>query len=223
MPFIDLDLVLRSLCANVLDRAAVRTLAVVRHLSSALDIPVDVACSLVAPLNTLGIGDDEDPADLFDRTFNGRLADIDRTVLLASDFLAPAYRGFRRLTCAGDVLAPANKEYRQRVVARWACPRPASAEIVQRFRQDYHALREQSPFDEDEFGLPALSLLHRVSRLAAAPRARAGRAVRRARRAERRPVDPRAQHLRPADRHSADGTGLLTGSWPPAPSRTGSG
>ena len=96
MPFIDLDLVLRSLCANVLDRAAVRTLAAVRQVSSALEIPVDVACSLVAPLNTVGIGDDQDPADLFDRTFNGRLADIDRTVLLASDFLAPAYRGFRR-------------------------------------------------------------------------------------------------------------------------------
>ncbi len=168
MPFIDLDLVLRSLCANVLDRAAVRTLAAVRQVSSALEIPVDVACSLVAPLNTVGIGDDQDPADLFDRTFNGRLADIDRTVLLASDFLAPAYRGFRRLTCAGDVLAPANKEYRQRVARALGLSETGLGQIVQRFRQEYHARREQSPFDEDEFGLPALSLLHRVSRLAAA-------------------------------------------------------
>ena len=41
-------------------------------------------------------------------------------------------------------------------------------EIVQRFRQKYRALRETSPFDEDELGLPALSVLHRVGRLAGA-------------------------------------------------------
>jgi len=168
MPFTDLDLVLRSLCGNVLDRRAIRTLAVVKRLGLSFGLPVDVVCSLVAPMNTVGIGDAQDPADLFDRTFNGRFAQIDSTVLLASDFLAPTYRRYRRLTCAGDVLAPSNKEYRQRVARALGLSETGVAEIVQRFRQKYRALRADSPFDEDYVGLPALSLLHRVTRLAGA-------------------------------------------------------
>jgi hypothetical protein len=168
MPFTDLDLVLRSLCGNVLDRGAIRTLAVIKQLAFSLGLPVDVVCSLVAPMNTVGIGDGQDPADLFDRTFNGRFAQIERTVILASDFLAPAYRQYRRLTCAGDVLAPANKEYRRRLARALGLSESGLAEIVQRFRRKFRALRANSPFDEDYVGLPALSLLHRVTRLAGA-------------------------------------------------------
>jgi hypothetical protein len=168
MSFPDLDLVLRSLCGNILDRSAIRTLAVVKHVASTFELPIDVACSLVAPMNTLGIGDSEAPADLFNRTFNGRFAEIDGTVILAPAFVPPAYRQYRRLTCAGDVLAPRNKEYRQRVARALGLSETGLGEIVQRFRQKYRALRETSPFDQDEFGLPVLSLLYRVSRLASA-------------------------------------------------------
>ena len=97
------------------------------------------------------------PADLFNRTFNGRFAEIDGTVILASAFITPAYRRYRRLTCAGDVLAPRNKEYRQRVARALGLSETGLGEIVQRFRQKYRALRETSPFDEDELGLPALT------------------------------------------------------------------
>ncbi|HEY8114571.1 MAG TPA: hypothetical protein VII16_17240 [Actinomycetes bacterium] len=145
MSFPDLDLVLRSLCGNILDRSAIRTLAVVKHVASTFELPIDVACSLVAPMNTLGIGDSEAPADLFNRTFNGRFAEIDGTVILAPAFVPPAYRQYRRLTCAGDVLAPRNKEYRQRVARALGLSETGLGEIVQRFRQKYRALRGTAP------------------------------------------------------------------------------
>jgi hypothetical protein len=130
LSFPDLDLVLRSLCGNILDRGAIRTLAVVKHVASTFELPIDVACSLLAPMNTLGIGDGDAPADLFNRTFNGRFAEIDGTVILASAFVAPAYRQYRRLTCAGDVLAPRNKEYRQRVARALGLSETGLGEIV---------------------------------------------------------------------------------------------
>ena len=64
MSFTDLDLILRTCCDNVLNAAAVRTIATVRHLQDVLAVPVDVVCSLVAPMPTLGVGDGETPADL---------------------------------------------------------------------------------------------------------------------------------------------------------------
>ena len=61
MPFTELDQVLRTLCGNVLNREALRTLAVVRYLASTLELPLDVVCGLVAPMDTVGIGDGDVP------------------------------------------------------------------------------------------------------------------------------------------------------------------
>ena len=165
MPLTDLDLVLRSLCGNVLDRAAVRTLAVVRHLAVTLDLPVDVVCSLVAPVDTLGIGDGDAPADLFDRTFNGRAAEVETAVVRGSGFVARAHRHHRALTCTGDLLAPRNADFRRRIVRALGLSETVLAEIVRRFRRQYRTLRRTGPFDGDETGVAALSLLHRVARL----------------------------------------------------------
>jgi Tc toxin complex TcA C-terminal TcB-binding domain/Neuraminidase-like domain/Hemopexin len=165
LPFTQLDLVLRSLCDNVLDAAALRKLAVVRYLAATLELPLDVACSLVAPMDTLGIGDGDAPADLFDRTFNGRFAEIEGAVVRGSAFVAKAQRRHRTLTCTGDLLAPRNTDFRRRVVRALGLSEADLTAIVQRFRRQYRTLQETGPFDEDELAPAALSLLHRVARL----------------------------------------------------------
>ncbi|MGH4001337.1 MAG: Tc toxin subunit A, partial [Pseudonocardiaceae bacterium] len=79
LSFTDLDLVLRTCRGNRIDRAALRVLAVVKHLHHTLDLPIDVVVSLVAPINTLGVGDGDAPADLFNRVFNAPFAVRERT------------------------------------------------------------------------------------------------------------------------------------------------
>ena len=156
------------------------------------------------------IGDDQDPADLFDRTFNGRWADIETTVVSRLEVRpqgtpprpsthlhgGPARAGPHRVPPSGGA-------------RRWCCPRPTSPRSCSSSGRHYDALEETGPFDGDEFGLQALSLLHRVARLTGALEPCPRRVVRRAGRPERRPVDPRTQHLRHAHRHLATGVGLL--------------
>jgi Salmonella virulence plasmid 28.1kDa A protein len=166
LPFADLDLVLRACCGNRIDLAALRRLAVVRDLHRGLDLPVDVVVSLVAPLPTLGIGNDAAPQDLFDRVFNVPYAAAEQTVLRASALLPPAYQGLPVLACRGDLLADRNAGYLRRVAtALGLAPTEVSA-VVRRYRRPASA--EPRPFDGAEIDLAALSLLHRVSRLAAA-------------------------------------------------------
>ncbi|WP_232664458.1 hemopexin repeat-containing protein [Pseudonocardia sp. TRM90224] len=74
------DLVLRSCCDNLIDERALRIIAVVVHLHRTLDLPVDVVCSLAAPM---------DPA-LFTRVFGA----IDLPTVVG-DVLAPANEGYR--------------------------------------------------------------------------------------------------------------------------------
>ena len=167
LSFPDLDLVLRDLCGNVLDRAALRVVAAVTHLAALHDLPVDVVCSLVAPMSTLGIGDDDVPQDLFDRTFNGQMAAIERQVILGSPFVPAAYRDAQVLTCSGDLLAPRNDAFRRRVALALGRSETELAAIVARFRASDLRFRGDGPFDGD-IGVGALSLLHRVSTLARA-------------------------------------------------------
>ncbi|MEU4421777.1 hemopexin repeat-containing protein [Actinoplanes sp. NPDC024001] len=49
LPFADLHLFLRSCCDNRIDAAALRTIAVLRHLQRELDRPLDAVVALVAP------------------------------------------------------------------------------------------------------------------------------------------------------------------------------
>ena len=109
-------------------------MAVVKHLAASLDVPVDVVCSLVAPMDTLGLGDGDAPADLFDRTFNGRVAEIERAVVRGSGFVAPSHRGHRVLTARGDLLAPRNTEFRRRLVRALGLSEADLGEVVRRFR-----------------------------------------------------------------------------------------
>ncbi|MEU8379320.1 hemopexin repeat-containing protein [Streptosporangium sp. NPDC048865] len=169
LSFTDLDLVLRDCCDNRIDAAALRHLAVLLHLHRALDVPIDVAVSLVAPLNTLGAGDGETPRDLFDRVFNVPFATAGAPVILGSARVPHGYAGRPVLTCAGDILATRNREYRRRVTAALSLTEDELAAVVTRFRerpaQDDTA--PPPPFDRAT-GPAELSLLHRVQRLSAA-------------------------------------------------------
>ncbi|MEV0388436.1 hemopexin repeat-containing protein [Nonomuraea sp. NPDC050643] len=165
LSFTDLDVVLRTCCGNRLDLAALRVLAVVVHLARQCDLPIDVACALAAPMDTLGFGAGR---DLFGRTFNPAPPPGVEAgpVILPSPGTGTGGRAV--LGCAGDLLAPHNAEFRARVARCLAMPEGDLAETVGRFRRRRSTALEPGPFDRPEFGLPALSLLHRVARLARA-------------------------------------------------------
>ncbi|MGH3978762.1 MAG: hemopexin repeat-containing protein [Pseudonocardiaceae bacterium] len=174
----DLDLVLRSCCASVLDTAALRTLAVVLELRTRLDLPIDVVCSLAAPMDTAGFAGGVGSPDLFGRTFAPAPAGSGvpaRAVIRPRPDTAPADALWTRaaepgeLVCTGDVLAPANRPFRQRVSAALGLAEADLVTVVQRLR-DHHARTsgEPSPFDRGTVGLGALSLLHRVATLTVA-------------------------------------------------------
>lgn len=169
LSFSDLDLILRSCCHNQLDAAAIRTIAVIKQLHDHYELPVDVACSLVRPINTLGIGDDKTPQDLFNRVFNVKFADIDKAYIAGASFIPARYAtsGYTRLACAGDILSFNNKEYRRRLSKALLLSERDLTFIVTQFRGKYAAdpgTNLLSP--EAAIGVPALSLLHRITRLA---------------------------------------------------------
>ncbi|GAA4198043.1 hypothetical protein GCM10022252_47830 [Streptosporangium oxazolinicum] len=169
LTFTDLDLVLRDCCGNRIDAAALRHLAVLLHLSRGLDVPIDVAVSLVAPLNTLGAGDGEAPRDLFDRVFNVPFATAGAPVILGSARVPHGYAGRPVLACTGDVLATRNGEYRRRVTAALSLTEGELAALVTRFRERPASDDTAPPPPFDRATGPAeLSLLHRIHRFSAA-------------------------------------------------------
>ena len=109
------------------------------------------------------------PADLFDRTFNGRVAEIEEAVVRGS--------GVRRAvppaaTACSPARAtsshPATRSSAAASSARWACPRPTSPRSCAGSGSHYRALREDQPVRRRDRPGRALSLLHRVSTLAGA-------------------------------------------------------
>ncbi|WP_326558464.1 hemopexin repeat-containing protein [Micromonospora sp. NBC_01796] len=163
----ELDLVLRGCCGNRLDGDALRVLAVVLRLRDQLSLPVEVVCSLAAPMDTIGIGPDGNSPDLFGRTFDTGPEGIERSLIWPWPGAAPA--GRTELICTGDLLAPANREYRRRLAGALAMAEADLVATVDALREHYALTpQEPSPFDRGEIGLGALSLLHRVSRLTTA-------------------------------------------------------
>ncbi|OLB74337.1 MAG: hypothetical protein AUI14_23830 [Actinobacteria bacterium 13_2_20CM_2_71_6] len=167
LSFTDLDLVLRTCCDNRIDTAALQTIAVVIRLGRDCDLPVDVVVSLVAPINTLGIGDEDTPRDLFNRIFNVPFVAVDRTLLRVPAYLPPGYAGLPELVWIGDLLTPGNAGYRRRVAAALGIADGVLVAIVDRYRARA-ADGTPGPFDRGGPGLAALSLLHRITRLATA-------------------------------------------------------
>src|SRR5262249_46209390 len=66
----DLDWLLQSACDNTLDDAALQAIAVALDIRKLSEWPMDEICALWSVPKAHGFGDDEIPADLFDRAFN---------------------------------------------------------------------------------------------------------------------------------------------------------
>jgi hypothetical protein len=133
MSLSDLDLVLRDCCGNELNLPALRILAAIMWLQKGLDLPIDVVCALVAPMNTIGLGDEDRPGNLFGRVFGA----------------PPAY--------TGDILAELNRPYRQWLTRVLGLTEADIVATVTRFRA-----RKLGPFERADADAD-LSLLHRIS------------------------------------------------------------
>ena len=164
LAFPDLDLLLRSCCGGTLDRAALRTVAALLAIGRSADLPIDVVCSLVAPLDTAGLDGTGTTSTLFDRVFNA--APTAAAPVLVPTAPDPATNGRRVLACAGDILAPRNREFRGRVGRALGLADGDLTAIVERFRAR-SARWPARPFDRTDTTAD-LSLLHRVSRLVTA-------------------------------------------------------
>lgn len=74
--FADLDIALRSIeppnsaKATEIDEKAIQGLAAIKKLQTRLGLQVDELCAFWSDMNTFGIGNQQAPQDLFDRTFN---------------------------------------------------------------------------------------------------------------------------------------------------------
>jgi hypothetical protein len=158
-----LDLVLRDCCGNRIDAAALHTIAVVVHLQRDLDLPLDVVVSLLAPITARGFGTGPEPQDLFDRVFNRPFVATERTFVRGSRYRPPGYADLAELSCAGDILAARNAAYRRRITAALSISDGDLAAVVTRYRRG----DGPGPFD-GEIGPAALSILHRITRLASA-------------------------------------------------------
>ncbi|MEV4316133.1 hemopexin repeat-containing protein [Actinocrispum sp. NPDC049592] len=150
----DADIVLRRCCGNKINAEALRTLAVVIHLSRTLTLPIDVITSLTGPIDD----------DLFERVFNEPFA-TEHTVIQGPATKVPA--GTTVLTISGDILHPRNKDYRVRVARSIGLSDPDLGTVVTRIRKRYTGLGTQpGPFDPA--GLKSVALLHRVAKLTTA-------------------------------------------------------
>jgi hypothetical protein len=168
LSFPELDLVLRSCCGNRIDGAALRTIAALVAVGrSCSGLPMDVVCSLVAPLDTTGLDGAGTSPSLFDRVFNPPATAAEPVLVpTAPD---PAANGRRVLACTGDILAPRNKEYRRRVARALGLSDNDLVAVVERFRAHSAGWAAAArPFDRADGDVADLSLLHRVSRLVSA-------------------------------------------------------
>jgi hypothetical protein len=150
-----------------LDGQVIQRIAVIKQLCDRYDIAIDVACSFFSPVNVLGIGNDSEPQDLFNRVFNVKFAQFDKKYISSSYFVPQQYAEYTSLTCLDDILALNNKEYRVRVHQALSMSDVQLTTIVTKFRE--HAkLAGTGPSlldSQAEIGLSALSLLFRLSQL----------------------------------------------------------
>ena len=168
--FTDLDLMLRACCGNRLDAEAIRRIAVIRQIGVKYEAPVDVVCAFFSDINSLGIGDEEEPQDLFNRTFNGKYARLDNAYIRQGEYVPAQYHSrqampYRELVCSGDILSEGNREYRKRLLRGLRLSDRDFELIVTTFRNRLKVDGHPGSVLENNLGIAGLSLLFRISRL----------------------------------------------------------
>lgn len=165
--FSDLDLILRSCCGNHLNDQALQIISIIDQIHNRHKIPTDIVCSLFSNINILGIGDNEEPEDLFNRIFNKKFAKLEKKYIYASNFAPQKYSGYIPLVCSSDLLSQDNKDYRKCLCRALNISEKELISIIDRFRawaaSDKTRVSLLNP--DQEMGLAALSLLFRITKL----------------------------------------------------------
>jgi DNA-binding transcriptional MerR regulator len=165
MSISDCNLILRSCCDSELNKAALQKFAIVRHLRTQFDLSVEEACALLSTVNTLGLGDETEPTDLFNTTFNGKWAKFDKQYLSGSTYTPDAYTHYERIEGVPDLLDDKNEGIRKRIRQALGISSGDLEGIVKRIRaraekpQNGYVSRLQQSKNVD---LAAFSLLYRT-------------------------------------------------------------
>lgn len=167
---LDLELVIRTVCGNQLDKMAIQKLAVVKMIHDKFDLPIDACCAFFANMNVAGLGNENEPADLFNRTFNNDFSSFDNKYILGSAFIPEAFtteNGHQMMWAKGDLLSVENTDYRKRVEKALHISSRDLELIVQKFRMHFgEASHGQHIFETTvDDARPALDVLYRLSNL----------------------------------------------------------
>jgi hypothetical protein len=179
LSFTDLDLILRSCCQNQLDEQAIQTIAVICQLRDRYNLEIDVVCSFFSPTNTIGLGNELEPKDLFNRVFNSKFAPFDRKYIDTADFVPKSYTSYAPLTYSDDLLSVNNsvnnqesdqrKAYRKRLQQALNISDRDLNLIVTTFRAHAATVGEGDYFSNQSqsgLSLADLSLLFRITQFA---------------------------------------------------------
>ncbi len=173
----DLDMVLRTLCNNTLNNAALRRLALVCELAKSKNLAIEVICSLLGELDSLGaaqpLSPDGDASygvehanSLFDRVFNGEAAKLAQAYFPAwHPYVPEPYQGLAAIKVVGDLLLDENKSTRERIRRAVGLSSTEFEELVEKL-QARAKLRGRTSVLSQTFGPKTLSLFHRIAGLA---------------------------------------------------------
>lgn len=164
MSFTDLDLILRSCCDKKLDDEAIQRIAVIQKLHRDYELSVDVVCSLFGEMDVFGTGNAEEPVDLFNRVYNGKITSIDKRYIIATtDIVYPEYMTSEYTSipvwAKDDLMLAENKLYRMRLCKALKITQEDLESIMVTFNE-----KLSTPIT-DWTTLGSLSLLYRIATL----------------------------------------------------------
>ena len=170
--FSDLDLVLRNCCGNQLNRESLQVMALIKKLQVDYQLPVDVISAFFSNISTTGIGDLDEPGDLFNRTFNNRFAFLEKKYIAQSEFIPQSYilkigqTDANRLTVINDILQDESKEFRKRLQRTLQISDADLMLIIAKFRARNALDPTYTTSVNNNIQLPGLSLIFRMVKIA---------------------------------------------------------
>ncbi|MEM9983540.1 MAG: hemopexin repeat-containing protein, partial [Bacteroidota bacterium] len=157
----DLYLLIQLAASHELSLTALRSLALIKVLQDRFDLNFRQALLWMGELQNAGMGDQDQPSDLFNQTYNGRMAGIDQSYLTASDFLPEAYEGYAPIRVWGDILSEELTPLRRRIQAALGMSSKDLEKLVNRFREEAEG-QSYVVFGGDT-GLKEFELMLRIS------------------------------------------------------------
>ena len=145
-------------------------LAYLKAFTKRYDVAADEAVALLGwPLNTIGIGDEHLPMDLFNRIFNHHSSSIHKAYIAGSEFVPPAFAGYKALRpVPGSLLDEGNKDLSTHLSKALGISKKDFETIVTRYedRQNIYVEHETCLlFEEGSDPMRAYLLLYRIVKL----------------------------------------------------------